>query len=707
MKTLTRIAFLFTLLGGLAINVPASLGAETAKSQSVDVAIYGATPAGIMAARAAAEEGTSVLLIEPGKHVGGMAASGLGDTDVGNPNTIGGMSAEFYRRIAAKYASDGTAKSGFRFEPHVAEQLFQEMLAEQKVPVLFEKSLQSVTKEGPSIRSIQLSDGSTVEAKTFVDASYEGDLMAKAGIDYRTGRESQAEFGETLAGVQPIGKLDEKGAPPHGIHQGPGHSSLKIPTMEFYRNRRGYLNTHQFAYPVSGLDAKGNLLPLVTGREAGSPYSGDEKFMAYNYRLCFTDRPENRIPIEKPANYDPNEYELFARYIAGWPDIRLGQLFHIARMPNGKSDFNSSGPLSTDFVGEAWDYPEATPEQRLKIANRHRDLLQGLFYFLAHDERVPTSLQREMQQWGLCKDEFADNDYWPWQLYVRVCRRMRGEFVLTQRDVLVDTHKPESMGMGSFVIDSHNVQRVLRADGSVINEGGIEVPTRPYGIPYGSLVPKKSECDNLLVPVCCSASYIAYCTLRMEPVYMALGQSSGVAAAMAAREGKPVQEIDRAELRGKLLRAHQVLDLPSNRVLKADELKGTVIDNTNATFTGKWGSSRGYGTYVGDDYRVDLEDQKGPKTARYEAQLPAGRYEVRMTVAAYTNRARNVPVTITDAQGDHAVVVNQRQAGPNNDPFVSLGTYTFKEGQPAVVTISNKGIHGHVVADAVQFLPRD
>jgi hypothetical protein len=304
-------------------------------------------------------------------------------------------------------------------------------------------------------------------------------------------------------------------------------------------------------------------LPTVTGRNAGPAGQGDKKFMAYNFRLCLTDRPENRIPLSPPPGYDPRQYELLARYLEKWPDITLEKIIFVAPMPNAKSDFNSSGPFSTDVLGLCWDYPEADHAKRRAIWQAHKAFLQGMFYFLGHDPRVPSKVRDEMLRWGLCKDEFVDNDHWPWQLYIRVARRMQGAFVMTQKDILADTCKPDSVGLGSCIIDSHNVQRVLRADGSVINEGGIEVPEaprRPYGIPYRVLTPRSGQCENLLVPVCCSASYVAYCSLRMEPVYMILGHASGVAAATAVRCRTSVQEVDGAAIRRRLREQGQIVD---------------------------------------------------------------------------------------------------------------------------------------------------
>lgn len=679
-----------------------------AASNNVDVVVYGGTPAGVIAAQAAAKEGMSVVLVEPGRHVGGMCSGGLGHTDRGRIETIGGLSREFFERVGKHYGKP----IEWYLEPHVAEQAFLEILAEAKVPVQYEHRLRAMQKDGGRIRAIELDNGAAFTAKMFIDASYEGDLMARAGVSYVIGRERRDQYGEPLAGVQavPLGVWDEyrRTAPKHG----PGYSSLMLPTIEWYKQRPSYLNTHQWPVQVSGLDEQGRLLPGVTGRDPGKPGSGDKKFQTCNFRLCLTKRADNRVPIERPAKYDPRTYELLARYIALWPDIRLGQLVHLGALPNDKFDVNTSGPYSTDYLGASWDYPEADHQERQQIWQDHKEFLIGFFHFLGHDPRVPEPLRMESLQWGLARDEFVDTDHWPRELYVRVARRMLGATVMTQKDVQTDVGKSDSIGMGSFIIDSHNVQRVLTRDGFVINEGGIEVPAKPYQIPYGVITPKETECANLFVPGCLSASYIAHCTLRMEPVFMHLGHAAGVAAALAIRADKSVQQVDYAALCAKLLEQKQVLALggalPDAHALDSGKLAGIVVDNDAAEFSGDWESSQGYGTYVGPDYRHDANQGKGEKTTTFKAKLPkSGRYAVRVTVAAYGNRATNVPVRVRAADGEHRFTVDQRRPPERDDPFKVLGKFQFDAAAPAVVIISNAGTDGYVIADAVQFLPAE
>lgn len=545
----------------LALNL--SHGGTPPESRA-QVIVYGATPAGIVAAVAADRAGASVVLLEHGKHLGGMMASGLGATDIGDPRTIGGLSGEVFARLGRRY---GQAR-GFHFEPHVAKAVFEEMLAETKVRVLKERTLKEVVRDGTRLVRIIDARGEAFAARVFIDATYEGDLMAAARVRYIIGRESRGTYDESLAGIQDVHQLNRLLDAPEVVtrfHQWPGESSLMKPTIAYYKARRGYLNTHQWPVAVNGRDATGQPLPGVSAAPLGVPGAGDHRFMAYNYRLCLTQAERDRISITQPAGYNAADYELLARYLDKWPDLTLDRLFHVPKLPNQTTDLNTSGPFSSDLLdGSAWAYPEADWPTREQIAAHHQRFLQGMLWFLGHDPRVPEALRRETQSWGLNRNAFADNGHWPWQLYVRVARRMIGEYVMTQQDLLEHKVKADSIAMGSFVIDSHNIRRVLSPDGAVLNEGGIEVPTRgPYEISYRALVPQSGECPNLLVPVCMSESYIAYCSIRMEPVYMMMGQASGAAAAVAAQSDRPVQAIPYEELKAVLAKQGQkVLKLP-------------------------------------------------------------------------------------------------------------------------------------------------
>jgi hypothetical protein len=651
-----------------------------ATQHKAGVVVYGATASGVIAAVAVAGAGRSVLLVEPGKHVGGMVSGGLGATDFGNRAAIGGYSREFFDRVRAYYTKKYGAKApqlkdcagGFHFEPHVATLLFKEMLKEAKVEVLFGQRLEKVQKKGTRIAAFTTAAGDTFAATVFIDASYEGDLMAKAGVKYHVGREARATYNESLAGVQAFSKA------------------------------------HQWPVPISGLDAKKKFLPFIQPGPAGAPGAGDRKVQAYNFRLCMTDRKDNQVPWPKPPGYDPGNYELLARYLAKRPGLKVGQLMNPVRMPNGKTDTNNNGPFSTDHIGANWDYPEADHATRQRIWKDHVLYTQGLLYFLANDPRVPKALQAEMRRWGLARDEFTDTGHWPHQLYVREARRMLGAHVMTQADIMDKRTKEDSVGLGSYNTDSHHVQRVLTRDGTVHNEGDFQVAVRPYAIPYRSLTPRPAECTNLLVPVCMSASHVAYGTVRMEPVYMILGQASGVAAALAVKNNSTVQKVPVSDLQALLKQQKAVLSpegLPGpKRVQGIDpkKLPGIVIDDTQATRVGNWKESAAVGPFVGTGYLHDGDADKGKMLVRYTPKLPRkGKYEVRLFFPPASNRAGNALVVIVTASGKRELRVDQRKPRKGT-AGVHLGT--FELDSRCQVEVRNDGTRGHVIADAVQFL---
>lgn len=656
---------------------------RAAETRRAAVVIYGANSGGVMAAVAASREGKSTLIVEPGRHVGGMVSGGLGATDAGNRGAIGGYSREFFRRVREHYVSSYGPDSpqvkdcsdGFRFEPRVAERILRRMLAEAKVEVVFGSGLVRVEKDGAKIASFTTTSGDTFVAPVFVDASYEGDLMARAGVKYAIGREGRDEYGESIAGVQ-----------------------ARSPA-------------HQWPVAVPALEGDGKPLPTVQAGPAGPAGSGDGKTQAYNYRLCMTDRADNRVPFPKPPGYDPARFELLARYLARKPDLKVGQLMHPARLPNGKTDTNNNGPFSTDHIGGNWDYPEADPGAREKIRLDHVAYTQGFLYFLAHDPRVPATLRDEMAGWGLARDEFADTDHWPHQLYVREARRMLGSFVMTQADIIGDRTKPDSVGLGSYTTDSHHVQRVALPDGSALNEGDFQVPVRPYAIPYRSLVPRPAECSNLLVPVCMSASHVAYGTVRMEPVYMILGQACGVAASLAIDEKVAVQAVPAERLAARLKEQGAVLSpdglggSAKAGGLDPAKLGGVVVDDDRATKTGEWVSSSALGPFVGEGYVHDGGRRDGSARIRFSPRLAkSGRYEVRLYSTPNPNRATNTPVVVHSAGEERTVRVDQRKGGAGGGPIV-VGVFAFEAGDAAWVEIRNEGTDGHAIADAIQFLP--
>lgn len=527
-----------------------------AAPRSADILIYGCTSAAVTAAVQAKRMGKSALMVCPEKHLGGLTAGGLGWTDSGNKAVIGGLAREFYHRVWLHYqkpeawrwqkreeygnrgqgteAIDGAARTMWIFEPHVAERIFQDWVREANIPVIRNAWLdreKGVHKKGARIIALSTLDGSRYEAKMFLDATYEGDLMAAAGVAYHVGRESMQTYGEKWAGVQ-TGVLH-------------------------HRHHFGVLKTPISPYVVPG-DPKSGLLPRISAEPPGEYGAADKKIQAYCFRVCLTQVPANRVPFPKPPGYDPRQYELLLRiYEAGWRETF--QKFD--PIPNWKTDTNNHGPFSTDNIGRNWDYPEASYARRRQIIQEHVTYQQGWFYFIANDPRVPEDVRTEMAKWGLAKDEFVDNGHWPHQLYVREARRMVGRYVMTEHELLKRRPTPEPVGMGSYGIDSHNVQRYVTPEGWVQNEGDIGVSTQgPYQIAYGALVPKKGQADNLLVPVCVSSSHIAYGSIRMEPVFMILGQSAATAAALAIDLGMAVQDVPYEKLRARLLADGQVLE---------------------------------------------------------------------------------------------------------------------------------------------------
>lgn len=495
-----------------------------------DVVIYGATAGGVITAITAAREGLRVALLEPRTHLGGMVTGGLSATDHGEKAVVGGYAREFYERLGRHYGRD----IEWYPEPHCAEEVFQQMLQEAKeVTVFYQHRLREkagVNKQRKRITEIRLENGSIFRAALFADATYEGDLMSQAGVSYTYGREGIHEYGESLAGVRP------KDA------------------------------AHQFDFPISAYDENGRLLPEIQNGGRGDLGAGDQKIQAYNFRMILTEDPKNRVAFPKPPGYSSKRYKLLARFLGEfirqtgrpphWDDILLPR-----KIANHKWDFNNRGPFSTDYIGRNWDYPEAGALRRAEIWQDHVNYVMGLFYFLAHDRQVPGRLRRELQEFGLAKDEFVDNNNWPHQLYVREARRMIGDFVMTQQDIQTSLTKSDAIGMGSYNSDSHNVQRYITEEGHVQNEGNMEVPVSPYQIPYRMLVPSASQVTNLLVTVCFSASHVAYSTLRMEPVFMVIGQAAGVAARLSIDEKVvALQEIDPTALMARLRQQGAVIE---------------------------------------------------------------------------------------------------------------------------------------------------
>ena len=503
------------------------LASGSAATIQSDICIYGGTSAGVIAAVQAAKLGKTVAIIEPGNHVGGLMAGGLGWTDIGNKAAIGGLSREVFRRLGRHYGKT----EAWTFEPSAAEGEFNDFLRAAKVPVYFQQPLAAVKKSGAQITEVVTEKGDVFRAKMFIDASYEGDLMARAGVSYFIGREANATYGETLNGI------------------------------------RGRTPLHQFQVPVDPHvkpgDPASGLLPFVEPVALGNPGDGDKSVQAYNFRLCLTKNPANRKPILPPAGYSPGKYELLGRYFdalaAAHKSVALKDFLKISMVTPEKTDINNQGGFSTDAIGLNHDYPEADYATRERIQSELLDYTQGLLTYLATSPRVPASVRAEMQPWGLCKDEFQDTGGWPHQLYVREARRMVGDYVMTESNCRHLLTAADSVGLAAYTMDSHNCRRLVR-DGRVENEGDVQVPPiLPYAISYRAMVPRPAQCENLLVPVCLSASHIAYGSIRMEPVFMILGQSAATAAAIAIDDQLPVQRVDYDKLKTRLLADHQIL----------------------------------------------------------------------------------------------------------------------------------------------------
>jgi len=523
-------------------------------TQKADVIVYGGTSAAVIAAVEVVQSGRSVIMVSPDTHLGGLSSGGLGFTDTGNKETIGGLSREFYHRVWQHYhdpaawkwqkhseygnkgqgtpAMDGKNRTMWIFEPHVAEKVFEDLIAENNITVYRDEWLNresGVTMKDGKIESLTTLSGKTFEGGVFIDATYEGDLMASAGVDYHVGREACSVYGEQWNGVQ-------AGVFHHGH----------------------YFNAKIDPYLVPGDPASG-LLPNISSEKPEPNCSGDHKIQAYCFRLCMSNHPDNRVPFPKPEAYDSLQYELLIRvFDSGWREW----FTKFDMIPNRKTDTNNHGPFSSDYIGMNYDYPEASYEQRKQIVKAHENYQKGLLYFVSNDKRVPEDVRDEMKNWGLAKDEFTDNGNWPHQLYIREARRMIGEYVTTENDVLGKHEVPSPVGMGSYTMDSHNVQRYVTEEGSVQNEGDIGVhPHHPYQISYGSIVPKAGTCSNLLVPVCVASSHIAYGSIRMEPVFMILGQSAATAAVLALDGKMAVQDVPYNQLEKALKEREQVLRL--------------------------------------------------------------------------------------------------------------------------------------------------
>lgn len=691
-KTLLRRGFAAALAPLLALTAISCGGA----APETDILIYGATSGGLAAAIQARRMGKTVVVLDPGTHIGGLTTGGLSWTDIGNKIVVGGIAREFYQRIKKKYEDPKIWTSETRdeyfdrrkgqnaknedamwtFEPKVASALYSEMLAEAGIKVITKARLdlspgKGVVKENGRIKAIVLEGGKRYEAKMFIDATYEGDLMAMAGVSYTIGRENNSDYKETWNGSQP-----------------------------------NHFHYHQFPeganvdpYVVKGKPESG-LLPIIDPTGPGEEGKGDKRIQAYCYRMCLTNDPRNRLPIEKPEGYDEKDHELLLRFAETGkyhdPSSKYDPI------PNMKTDTNNHGAVSTDYMGANWNYPEAGYAEREKINKRHEVYQKGYMWTLQNSPRVPAKLREYYKQWGLPKDEFTENGGWPTQLYIREARRMIGALVMTEHHVMAREIVEDSVGMGAYGMDSHNVQRYITKEGFVRNEGNVQVGGfPPYPVGYRALTPKKDQASNLLVPVALSATHIAYGSIRMEPVFMVLGQSAATAAAMAIDANQAVQDVPYAKLRERLLADKQVLEAPA-ALSKGDidprQLEGTVIDSQFAQVTPAWKGSRAHKPTLGPSYFDDMDARDGKARAQFTVKMEKpGRYRVKLLFPPFAKQASNVPVEISGGGKTYQATVNQRQ------PADWIGTYEL----PAefTVTVTNQGTNGAVAVDGLQVAP--
>lgn len=690
---MTRFSLRLPVVAGLAL---AGLGSCLhAAEHRFDVVVFGASPAGVTAAVGAAREGAKVALLEPQDIVGGVMSGGLSfsDSNQTDRRTLRGLFEEVHLRIEKHYQAKGVTlpyqvavkdHSPWTYEPHVAEKVFHDLLREAGVQVFLNQRLAGVDKEGTQVRRLNTRTD-RFEAGMFIDTTYEGDLMAKAGVRFVLGREGRDQYGESLAGKQ-------------------------------YPKK-----------PVTGVnprDAQGRLLPLMTAESAGEETAGDRGLMVFSFRLCLSQDPANRVPFTQPKNYDPARYELVRRMVTAHPPKR--PLFDIYPIPGNKADGNNSigGTISLGLVGASNDWCEAGDEERARMWQDHRDYTEGLLWFMASDPAMPEAVRQEMQSWGYAKDEFARYGHFPPVLYVREGRRMVGAYVLTQKDILEQTTKEDSIGVGSFPIDSHDVQRVPTPDGNgFINEGTIfpvRMPGRrlgyPHQLPYRAITPQRAECTNLLVPVALSSTHVAISSVRVEPTWMVLGHSSGIAAALALKEGVAVQDLAYARLRERLLAQGQALDLlhlpplppePQGKGIDPASLPGLVLDDRAAEGREGWSVSTNFKPFVGQGYLHDGDAAKGDLQLTFKPQVSkAGRYQIRLAYSPHATRASNLPLTITRADGTTETLrIDQRQPLDPGTPFRTIATLDLPAGSGTTFRFSNQDTDGFVIFDALQLLP--
>ncbi len=648
------------------------------KEKAFDVCIYGGSASGIVAANAAAKMGMNVVVIEPSCRIGGMTAGGLGRTDIGNKQVVQGLALKFYRECGKRYGN----LENWVFEPKVAKEVMDEFAKSPRIKVLTGYHLCGTEKEGTKIKAVSVAgEGDTLafKAKWFIDASYEGDLMADAGVSYRTGREDNSEYGETWDGSQLLRIYHQF---PHGV------DPFVVPGK-----------------PESGL------LWGIANRTAKPNGTGDDLIQAYNYRICLTDDPDNMIPLSEPENYDPSKYELLLRLFDAQPTMRkLDDYFIWTPMPNHKTDINNRGAFSTDMIGMNYGYPEGTWEERQAIIKEHLDYTLGLLWFYASDPRVPEELRKEISAWGLPKDEYPENGHWTPQLYVREARRMVSDYVATQADCEGRGTVTDGIAFAAYNMDSHNCERILteyaKGKWMVENEGDVEIPGGiPYPISYRSITPFRTECTNLVVSICCSATHIAYGSIRMEPVFMCLGQAAGIAVGLAEKDGlADIQDVD----------YHKIQDILHNDPYMDGTAPDVILDDPLATVHGNsWSLVEKNGGFGPTYYKGSAAEGYVEYTGRPAA---SGLYDVYSCIHRIgkedvhdDGNADMNPVTVYEFQDGRILSVNTHDVGITGQTTCAwhkIAEVDLKNDEDFTVKIHGDGGDGYIHVDALLFIKK-
>jgi hypothetical protein len=684
---------------------------EQSKAEEFDIVVYGGTSGGVSAAVQAARMGKHVVLVEPGRHLGGMTSGGLSAVDIGDPRSVGGIAREYFTWLVAHYGKElnwgeafeshgrgGAATGGaYSIEPHVAETVFDKMASEAGVVVLREARLKSVTKDGARIKTLLFEDGRSVRGKMFIDTTYEGDLMAEAGVRYTVTREGNAKYGESYNGIFYTPQYQ-----PRTGHLEPGANG-RVKGGQGAWDRDFPLDP----YVVKG-DPGSGLLPLISEGEPGIPGEPAPGIQAYCFRLCLTTDESNMVPISAPPNYDPKRYELVGRFVeaclANGDEMDLRWFSKHDELPNEKWDFNTA-TFGGNLPGLSWAWPEASYAERDKLSKELENYHRGLFHFLRTDPRVPKKVKEDVERFGLPKDEFTDTGGWPHQVYVREGRRMVSDLVLTEDHTFGREIAPKSISLGSYGTDAHEIRRIVK-DGVVAREGKIAGGRGgfgPYQIGYDAIVPKADECENLLVTFALSASHSAFASIRMEPPFMVTSQSAATAASIAIDEGTPVQAVDYVRLKKQLLKDGQILK--GSKQKPRPTLTGIVIDDAEATFRGTWTKSNAAGSLSGSSYHHDSGKERGKKSVSFTRSIEAsGRYDVRLLYSAHENRATNARIVLAIGDKLHGLEMNQRLPNVVDGKARSLGVFTIEQGLEVNLTLFNRGADGIVSVDGLQLV---